>query len=230
MDVELTYPVNRLVEACEPVLLFINQIRVMTSEKLGDMDSLRNRIIDQLGAMEQRARKLGVSAQEIHLAKYAVVVFLDEIILASSWDDRDLWEAEPLQLELFGKNTGGIDFFTEIDKIQKAGYNTSDLTELYYLCLVLGFEGDYVDNQMELITIKNQLTDILMKNPGYEKELSPAGKRDDLTVTLKKKRLSKWMVPAISLFFLVVLYVACYYLIGSFTDDIVNEFNKLGVK
>ena len=227
MDTELTYPVNRLIEACEPMLLFINQIRTMDSANLGDMDSFRKRVLDQLGSMEQKARNLGVSAQETHLAKYAIVVFLDEIVLASSWDERDLWEAEPLQLELFGNNTGGIDFFTEIDNIQKAGYNSSDLTELYYLCLILGFEGDYVDDPMELIKTKNQLIDVLMKNPGYESELSPSWKREDTSAEIKKKKLSKWMVPVFSVVFLIVLYVTCYYLIGNYADEIVKALYNL---
>jgi type VI secretion system protein ImpK len=225
MDTPVNYPVTRLVEACEPIFILINKIR-MSPDELGDMDVLRNQITELLKEMDSKARSVGFSGEEIKLAQYALVVFLDEVILGSLWQERDLWEEEPLQLELYGKNTGGEDFFREIEKILNADYGTSDLIEVYYLCLVLGFEGDYVDDQEKLRNTKEKLLGSLRTRPGQDNNLSPSWRPPEEALLKEKKRFGQWLIPVGSIALVVIIYVIYFFLVDSQVDEVARQISE----
>ena len=103
---------------------------------------LRQRIIDVLDRMVGAARAARVPEAEIAEARYALVAFIDEQILKSSWPGRVEWMNQPLQLTLYREVTAGENFFARMRALLNHGGHEFAL-EIYYLCLALGFRGAY---------------------------------------------------------------------------------------
>jgi type VI secretion system protein ImpK len=123
-----------------PALILATQLP--TAGTLPAPHDLRQRIIDVLDRMVGAARAARVSEAEIAEARYALVAFIDEQILKSSWPGRVEWMNQPLQLTLYREVTAGENFFARMRALLNHGGHESAL-EIYYLCLALGFRGAY---------------------------------------------------------------------------------------
>jgi type VI secretion system protein ImpK len=105
---------------------------------------LRQRVTDLLDRMVGKARSEGVSDQEIAEARYALVAYIDEQILKSSWAGRGEWMNQPLQLGLYREFDAGEKFFARLRALLSHGDRLPAI-EIYFLCLALGFRGAYGD-------------------------------------------------------------------------------------
>ena len=105
---------------------------------------LRQRLIGALERMVSDGRRMGIPDADLAEARYALVAFIDEQILRSDWAGRAEWMARPLQLELYRENTAGENFFVRLRGLLRAG-GRPIAVEIYYLCLLLGFQGAYRD-------------------------------------------------------------------------------------
>lgn len=77
---------------------------------------------------------------DFNLARFAVFAWVDEIILSSPWDGRLQWQREQLQRQYFQTADAGELFFERLNTI---GPHQRDVREVFYLCLALGFAGQY---------------------------------------------------------------------------------------
>jgi type VI secretion system protein ImpK len=110
-----------------------------------DAASFREHIRHLLGIAEREALDSGYSAEDVRLALFAVVAFLDESVLNSSNPMFAEWPRRPLQDELFGGNVGGEAFFQQVRQllVRQDSEQLADLLEVYQLCMLLGFHGRY---------------------------------------------------------------------------------------
>lgn len=103
-------------------------------------ENVRNtiqRLIDQSDACLAQG---GFSQEDRDLARFAVFAWVDETLLASSWQDRQQWQREQLQRVHFQTADAGELFFERLNGI---GPHQQQVREVYYLCLALGFSGQY---------------------------------------------------------------------------------------
>jgi type VI secretion system protein ImpK len=75
--------------------------------------------------------------------RYALVCWLDELfILSPAWGGQ--WNEQKLEVELFGTNDRAWKFW---EKARRALTRAdSDVLEVYYLCVMLGFRGELYDD------------------------------------------------------------------------------------
>jgi type VI secretion system protein ImpK len=140
-------------------------------------EAFRIRIKQLLAEVEQESRRAGYSGEDIRLAIYAVVVFLDEAILNSPMAMSSDWPRRPLQEELFGGHTGGEIFFQHLHQLltRAESEQLADLLEIYQLCLLLGFQGRYSHlDQGELRGLIFAVADKIQRIRGRPGDLSPA--------------------------------------------------------
>lgn len=76
-------------------------------QPIQDADSFRERIRSGLAAAEQQAMRRGYSGEDVRVATFAVVAFLDESVLNSGLALFADWPRKPLQEELFGVHIAG---------------------------------------------------------------------------------------------------------------------------
>jgi len=116
--------------------------RLATARDLPSADVLQRRIVTLLEEMERKAVEGGVSREDVHMAKYAIVAFIDEQISRSPWPGKQQWTLEPLQLVLFNENTAGEGFYQRLSALENDPSRVHVL-QIFYLCLQLGFQGIY---------------------------------------------------------------------------------------
>jgi type VI secretion system protein ImpK len=109
-----------------------------------ERDTFWGAILQFLTGLERKAKRAGISTQDIHAGKYAFCAAVDEVILSSpAGPVRDQWELRPLQLFLFGDQLAGDRFFTQLEDLRAQGAVRLPALEVYYLCLLMGFQGRF---------------------------------------------------------------------------------------
>jgi type VI secretion system protein ImpK len=110
-----------------------------------DANVFRHQMREAIKMADQEARKRGYDPEEIKLAIFAVVAFLDESILNLRLPVFADWPRQPMQEEYFGHHVAGEIFFQHLQKLLQMNDSQSlaDLLEVFQLCLLLGFMGRY---------------------------------------------------------------------------------------
>ena len=157
-------------------------------EQHRDAAGLRGQLLSLLEGFASHPAASSVSPVEREEARFALVAFADEMILRSAWSRRDEWLAEPLQLQLFRTNRAGDEFFERIARLRA---EQTDAREIFFLCLVFGFEGQYADRpaerrallaqQFEILRVAGRAADVASVSPlcpaAYEVEIHLPGHR-----------------------------------------------------
>jgi type IV/VI secretion system ImpK/VasF family protein len=114
---------------------------------------------DITGLLEQAKAASGrqkLSDRDYEDACFAVVAWVDETIVKSSWQHRNRWDASPLQLEYFQTRNAGESLF---ERLEKLGLERKEVREVYYHCLGLGFSGQYfvgLEDELRLNQIRHK--------------------------------------------------------------------------
>lgn len=123
-----------------------------------DLQSLRSQIKAAMADFELLSREAGVEFEVVHHAKYALIAFVDELVIRIAGVQSHEWVVNPLQIECFGENTAGERFFAHLADLRLQGERYIDAIELYYLCLELGFYGQFRKNDLSiLLQLKNSV-------------------------------------------------------------------------
>lgn len=123
-----------------------------------DPNVFRQQVREAIKGADAEARKRGYDQQEIQLAIFAVIAFLDESILNLRSPVFADWPRQPLQEEYFGHHVAGEVFFQHLNNLIRMNDSQSlaDLLEMFQLCMLLGFAGRYsIGNRAEITPIVN---------------------------------------------------------------------------
>src|SRR3954447_14623588 len=115
-------------------------------QAVSDSESFRHHIREALRQAAQEARNVAAySTEDIKMATFAVVGFLDESVLSAQNPLFASWPRKTLQEELFGTHMAGETFFQNLQALLARGdsQDLADLLEVHYLCLLLGYRGRY---------------------------------------------------------------------------------------
>lgn len=126
--------------------LFTGILRLKTQRQhIPDIEVFRKRTKSTLQEVERVAVAAGYDSRDVRDTHFAVVAFLDSVILHSKDPVRVEWERKTLQQELFGQTDAGVVFFEKLDQFRsrRDSEQLADILEVYLLCLLLGFEGRY---------------------------------------------------------------------------------------
>ncbi len=147
---------------CTDLLLIIIKMRDATD--LGGSSALRKLVNYYISQFHKNCLRAGFTPETIELVKYALVSTLDETVLSIPGEARDFWITNPMQLEIFGDNIAGEEFYRKLDHLMQAPEENRSILEIYYMCLCLGFQGKYLlmDPQQREVIIA-RLASILVK-------------------------------------------------------------------
>jgi len=101
---------------------------------------LRQEVLGLLEGIRRDPAARAVPPADIEEACFALVAWVDETVLRTPWAGHDEWLREPLQLQLYRTNKAGDEFYEHLERLRP---EQSAAREIYFLCLALGFEGQY---------------------------------------------------------------------------------------
>ena len=158
--------------------LFTAIVRVRFNlQSVPNADAFRANAKDLIRMATQDAAGRGYTNEDVKLAAFAVVAFLDESVLTSRNQVFSTWSRMPLQEELFGEHMAGETFFQYVQLLlsRRDSVETVDVLELYYLCMLLGYRGRYGSSgDGELRAIMESITGKTNRVRGGNLPLSPA--------------------------------------------------------
>ncbi len=108
--------------------------------ELPDAQSLKQNVLLLFDSLKAKGKQYGILATDIEEASFALAAFLDEIIQYSNWPGKQVWAAHPLQADLFSESRAGVRFFERLEKLRRS---SPHVVEVFYICLTLGFMGEY---------------------------------------------------------------------------------------
>jgi len=156
-------------------LLTVGERLRSNREPVTDANAFRAQIWAAVRLADEEARRRGYSAEDIELAVFAVVAFLDATILNLRSPVFVDWPRQPLQEERYGHHVAGEVFFQNLQKLMTRSDSPelADLLEVYQLCLLLGFEGRYsMGGRGDLRAITMQTGDKIQRIRQTSSELS----------------------------------------------------------
>jgi type VI secretion system protein ImpK len=192
--------------------LFLIVIRMREAEDLGDPSALRKLIMYYIDLLKRNCTTAGIADEAVADALYALVALIDETVLSVGGACRDYWFGRPLQLDYFGNNIAGQEFFNRLNKFLVQAEKKKDVLEVYYLCLSLGFEGKYkiADPQERSALVDEAGRKLRRAKIRISTALSPHGNRTDAATVPKKSgpgRFPLWMAGAVAGGVCLVVYL-----------------------
>ncbi|HEX8203414.1 MAG TPA: DotU family type IV/VI secretion system protein [Isosphaeraceae bacterium] len=112
------------------------------------LEPQRQQIRAVLDEAQNRATAMTQLAHDFELARYALVYWIDEVLIASSWSHAMEWKQQILEWEIFGERLRADRFYEQAQAAERLA--NIDPLEVFFLCVALGFRGKYVDNHAEL--------------------------------------------------------------------------------
>jgi len=223
--------VNQILESCS--LLFAIMKPFKTKDRGASVSAdYRETIMSGFDTLERTGYELKINGPTIKETKYAMAAFVDETILCSDWSERTMWMSNPLQLQFFGEHLAGEGFFKHLTKLRQAGNTNTDIIELYYVCLQLGFEGVYRLQGMEQlmalqIDLRSQLEDYKkIKN----RILSPTGLPESGLISHMRREVPNWAISVFTVAIIFFTYMGYSMIIENQSENGVKDILALHAK
>ena len=124
--------------AVDPV--FLNVLRILARIREGNPptpDEARSHARNLIAEAEARVGQ----RRDWELAKYALVAWIDEMLIDSPWDGQGWWKENSLEVETFRTRDRATQFFANAK--EASTLTRRDALEVYYVCVMLGFRGLY---------------------------------------------------------------------------------------
>ncbi|MGE5451682.1 MAG: type IVB secretion system protein IcmH/DotU [Acidobacteriota bacterium] len=163
-----------------------------------DAEVFRDRIKQFLGNFERQASKLNASADAIYACKYAFCATVDEAILMSQFRAKESWQRLPLQVQYFGEQLAGEQFFAKLEELRRQGASQSQVLEVFHMCLLLGFQGKYLMEGTEKLNyLTARLGDEIAHLKGRRAAFAPHWQAPDRVTHQLKNEVPLWVVASV---------------------------------
>lgn len=174
-------------------VLALGQVR-----EIPDAAALRARALELKSRFERESGEQGFHAADVDDAVFAMVAFLDQTVLNSTGPARDAWIGRPLQLELYGRQLAGEEFFERLDKLRHEREARIEALEVYCCCLAFGFKGKYLLNPDKLGPLLEEVQrDVAAARGGGYAPLAPNAGRRRERVAEERAGMPWWLPPAV---------------------------------
>lgn len=191
----------------------------------GDAEQFSAQLRRLLDNFERQARRLNVSAEDVYAAKYAFCAAVDETILSSEMGIREVWERAPLQLLLFGEQLAGENFYTELEEVRRRGEASVQTLEVFYMCMLTGFQGKYMlDGKEKLNYLIATLDKEIAHLKGKRAPFAPHWKAPDNVKHMIKADVPMWVMGSALAFLGIVTYAGLSWLLARHTNEVLENY------
>jgi type VI secretion system protein ImpK len=113
------------------------------------LEEQKRALIDLLNRAEERAvRTSAALARDFELAKRALVYWIDEILISSTWRHAQEWTNHILEFHFYHEGVAAVRFYEMATEAEKR--DSTDPLEAFLLCVALGFRGDLASDIEEI--------------------------------------------------------------------------------
>ncbi|RZI81309.1 MAG: DotU family type IV/VI secretion system protein [Rubrivivax sp.] len=193
-----------------------------------DAEVFRERVKQFLTAFERGATRMHAPADDVYACKYAFCATVDEAMLMSSFKARDSWQRLPLQLQFFGDQLAGEQFFVKLEDLRTQGAARVGALEVFHMCLLLGFQGKYlIEGTEKLGYLTARLGQEIAQLKGKRAAFAPHWAAPDKVSHQLKHEVPLWVIG--SVFGLVALlgFAGLRWTLGQYTQRALAEHHDI---
>lgn len=130
------------------LVAYVTYFLKTAAKKQPPFEQVKADILRLLTKSEEYVRKGLFSQEDYDQGRFMICAWIDEAILGSSWDHKNLWQREQLQRLYYNTTEAGEEVF---ERLNALGLHQREIRELYYLCLTLGFKGRFIHHGDEYL-------------------------------------------------------------------------------
>ncbi|MEJ2681977.1 MAG: type VI secretion system protein TssL, long form [Gammaproteobacteria bacterium] len=130
---------SALLSAAQPILGIVPELRQCTEDT--DLKALRSTVNATLKRFQAQLRATVDTDTLREHSSYILCALIDETVITSPWGEHSDWSRHPLLSEFHGEAYGGERFFQILEHALQAPRAHTDLLEIIYFSLMLGFRG-----------------------------------------------------------------------------------------
>ncbi len=130
----------RLSDCFVKLMAFVAYVTESNTSPQLTFDQVNSEIQGLIDESEAIFSQGAFSREDYDLARFAVFAWVDERLLSSNWEGRTNWVREQLQRRYYERADAGEIFFKKLNSI---GPHQNNVREIYYICLAMGFSGQY---------------------------------------------------------------------------------------
>jgi type VI secretion system protein ImpK len=220
---------NPLEKSASGLLALLTKLNSSYSQS--DPVGLKNRIIREIEQFQITAQAKGIDPQTISSTRYVLCTALDEAVLNTPWGNDCGWSQQSL-LSLFHKEvSGGERFFHLLKSLAQVPAKNRYLLELMYVCIALGFEGQYrliEGGKNKLSSIRDWLYQILQKERGVA---NPVLSLHWQGVTDRRNPLMQmvpvWVFGAVAAGLLTTLFTVFSFQLNNGSDPVFKKISEI---
>jgi type VI secretion system protein ImpK len=220
---------DRVNEITRDVFNALTQIRHLDPAAQPSPEVLHGRLRAFVDRMMRRASEVGFTQQDIQDMSYAVVALIDETVLTSAPSLRDFWLPRLLQLQYFNENIAGDNFFVRLQSL-RSDPNRIEVLQVYYLCLLFGFQGKYRirGGEVELGNLIEGVNgDLARAGRLRDAVLAPNGQRPRENLGGPRRSLPLIVMSVVLLVLAIGVYAGLKISIGLKASEVVDHINQL---
>lgn len=222
-----THSYNALVELANPLLATALRLRKLSSVE--DIGSLYTRMQNEIMALSEKVKELNYDSAFQLSFRYCVCTFIDEMVMATPWGSSSVWGQRSLLAHFHNETWGGEKFYSILSRTMLEPEKYHELLEFMYICLALGFKGQYAlsphgQENIQNILIKLQKTLRPLRGYDYQRNQQMHLYKSDYTV---KKPLSLNRVAWGALFAFALIYFLYSMFLDSYSTEIINNVNDI---
>ncbi|MDE2075928.1 MAG: type IVB secretion system protein IcmH/DotU, partial [Burkholderiales bacterium] len=185
-----------------------------------DGELFRERIQQFLTGFERQATKAGATADAVYACKYAFCATVDEAILMSAFRAKESWQRLPLQVQFFGEQLAGEQFFSKLEELRQGGAQQVHVLEVFHMCLLLGFQGKYLlEGSEKLNYLTARLGDEIAHLKGKRATFSPHWQAPDRITHQLKNEVPLWVVASVLAALALIGHIGLRTQLSRFTDQ-----------
>lgn len=193
-----------------------------------EAEVFRERVKQFLTTFERGATRMHASSDDIYACKYAFCATVDEAMLMSSFKAKESWQRLPLQLQFFGEQLAGEQFFSKLEELRAQGVDRIGTLEVFHMCLLLGFQGKYlIEGTEKLGYLTSRLGDEIARLKGRRAGFAPHWAAPDQVSHQLKHDVPLWVIASVFGLLSLLAFVGLRWNLNHFTQQSLAEHHDI---
>ena len=193
-----------------------------------DAEVFRECIKQFLTAFERGATRMNASAEDVYACKYAFCATVDEAVLMSGFKIKEAWQRLPLQVQFFGEQLAGEQFFEKLEELRRQGAPRVQAMEVFHMCLLLGFQGKYlIEGSEKLGYLTARLGDEIARIKGQGSGFAPNWAAPDRIQHQLKNELPLWVVGSVFGLMALLAFIGLRWQLGQHASTALGQAHHI---
>ena len=217
--------INSLIAAAAPIFFLTEKIEL--SETPLDLTQFHEDMVHEIIAFETQAKTLGYHTHIVLAARYILGLWVDETILNTRWGRQTGWGNQLLLVDnTQSELNDNKSFFLILKHCLQEPATYIDLLELLYLCLSLGFEGEYRHMErghIQLAKVYDNLYHCIQKQRGEVSKELDIKMAEEVS---QENGLAKLLIRSLVVFAAIVTPITAYIFMNNQLKTDLTTLNK----